>query len=483
MVDMTRRQLLQLALTIGGGVTLRSADVRSLLRIQERRSASGTKVVILGAGVAGLAAGLKLREIGHDVTILEARARPGGRVHTLREPFSDGLYAEAGAGRIPVTHALTLAYVDRFGFELDPFYPESGSEVFLWRGTRLIVPHGGDPDVSRLDTRFTPREREAGFGGLTKLYFERVREEVRALPVAAWPFPEFPRYKDISYADFLRGQGASADAIAYMAQGFEDDSLLDYAHDAVSHAVPTLWKIRGGNDRLPRAMAAPLATSIRYGADVRRIDQTASGVRVTYVAGGTHHVEPADRVICTIPFTVLRDIEVSPPWSRPKAAAIRGLYLGPVARVFVQTRRRFWEQQGLNGFASVDQPMELWSPTYNQPGSRGILMSYIYEGLAREYSGQTPQVQIDRTIDLFERVHPGVRDSVEAATTWSWLNEPYSRGAYLVTKVGQFDLIEHVASSEGRVHFAGEHASPWPGWIQGALHAGLRAATEVNEAV
>lgn len=461
---------------------MHSSLAHALLRGSEQRRGTPQRVIILGAGIAGLAAGLKLREFGHDVTILEARTWPGGRVHTLREPFADGLYAEAGAGRIPSTHALTLAYVQRYKLDLDPFYPENGAEVFLWRGKRLVVPRGGEPDLNQLRLNFTARERAAGFGGLTKLYLESVREEIRALPEERWPYSGLDRYKQTSYGQFLRGQGASPDAIEYLTQGFADDSLLDYAHDAVSHAVPQLWKIRGGNDLLPRAMAAELSSQIRYGAAVRRIERSATAVRVTYTSAQTQHTETADRVICTIPFTVLRDIEVAPVWSAPKAAAIRQLYMGAVARVFVQTRSRFWEQQGLNGFAAVDQPLELWSPTYNQAGSRGILMSYIYEDLAREYSALAPSAQIERSIELFDAVHPGVREHFETATTWSWQNEPYSRGAYLVTKPGQFELLEHAGTPDGRTHFAGEHTSPWPGWIQGALHSGLRAADEVNAA-
>src|SRR5579863_6630485 len=76
----------------------------------ERRGAP-KKVVILGAGMAGLLAGYELGRAGHEVTILEAQMRPGGRVHTIREPFSEGMHAEAGAGRIPSTHRYTLHYV------------------------------------------------------------------------------------------------------------------------------------------------------------------------------------------------------------------------------------------------------------------------------------------------------------------------------------------------------------------------------------
>ncbi|HEV7716416.1 MAG TPA: NAD(P)/FAD-dependent oxidoreductase [Steroidobacteraceae bacterium] len=477
-----RRQFVASALAAGAAAGFGPAVSLAQVAGKEQRSSTPRKVLVLGAGAAGLAAALKLREMGHDVTILEARTRPGGRVHTLREPFSDGLYAEAGAGRIPSTHALTLSYIERFKLQLDPFYPESGAGVFYWKGTRTVVPYGADPDISKLNTNLTPREREVGFGGLSKLYFDGLREEIRALPEDGWPYPDLKQYKDLGYGDFLRRQGASSDAVAYLTQGFDDDSLLDFAHDAVSHAVPKLWKIRGGNDLLPRAMAAPLAQQIRYGAEVKRIEQNANGVRVTFVAGGTQHVESADRVICTIPFSVLRRIDITPSLSAGKTEAIQNLNMGAVARVFVQTRNRFWESDGRNGFATVDQSLELWSPTYNQPGTRGILMSYIYEKLARQYSALSPQEQIKATLDLYEKVHPGTRERFEAATTWSWLNEPFSRGAYLVTRANEFERLSHVPAAEGRIHFAGEHTSPWSGWIQGALHSGLRTATEVNAA-
>jgi monoamine oxidase len=92
------------------------------------------KVLILGAGMAGLVAGYELTKLGHDVTILEARSRPGGRVHTLREPFSDGLFAEEGAARIPENHDLTLKYVNVFQLPLEPFYPSRMKIVRFDRG-------------------------------------------------------------------------------------------------------------------------------------------------------------------------------------------------------------------------------------------------------------------------------------------------------------------------------------------------------------
>jgi monoamine oxidase len=99
-------------------------------------------VIVVGAGLAGLAAALALRDDAWNVTILEARARPGGRVYTLREPFSDGLYAEAGAARIQDTHEFTLRYVKRFNLELDPFFPSDGNNVTCVAGRRIVMHPG-----------------------------------------------------------------------------------------------------------------------------------------------------------------------------------------------------------------------------------------------------------------------------------------------------------------------------------------------------
>jgi len=439
------------------------------------------RILILGAGMSGLAAGLRLKELGHDVVILEARSRPGGRVYTVREPFSDGLYAEAGAGRIPPTHTLTLEYVKKFQLELDPFYPEKDAKVFLWRGQRSVVPFGKDPVTSDFKSNLNESERKVGFGGLDQFYLGPVRDEFRAFPFDSWPYPKLAHYGRTSMRDLLRSRGASADAVEILCQGFEEDSVTDYVHDSLSHDVPNLWKIRGGNDLLPRAMAAQLRAQIRYGAEVVRIEQNSEQVKVVFKNGGAHHTVSGDALICTIPFSVLRNIEVHPAWSPKKNAAIRNLYMGPVVRTFVQTRTRFWEKQGLNGFATVDRPMEIWSPTFNQPGQRGLMMSYLYERMAHNYSAMPDDRQIAKTIDLFDQVHPGLKAEVESAATFSWSQEKYSRGAFAVTRPGDFEGINDIAGQpEGRIHFAGEHISKWPGWIQGAIESGLRASKEIT---
>ena len=135
----TRRQFLRRGALAVAGVGL--APSRVVLK------GPAKKVLILGAGMAGLAAGYELSKLGHDVTLLEARTRPGGRVFTLHEPFADGLYAEAGAARVRDNHSLTLKYIKAFNLPLEPFYPSNLKAVRFDHGGREEVPIDGYTDA------------------------------------------------------------------------------------------------------------------------------------------------------------------------------------------------------------------------------------------------------------------------------------------------------------------------------------------------
>ena len=97
------------------------------------------RIVVVGAGMSGLVAAYELVRAGHDVTVLEARDRVGGRVLSLRSPFAPGHSAEAGAARIPPEHELTLGYARHFGLELDPFYPPTGFFLQVQSGQRALL--------------------------------------------------------------------------------------------------------------------------------------------------------------------------------------------------------------------------------------------------------------------------------------------------------------------------------------------------------
>ena len=112
------------------------ARIREVLDGGLQRAAEGASVVVIGAGMAGLTAASTLLDAGYQVTVLEAQQRVGGRVFTMREPFSDGLYAEAGAMRIPRAHDLTLHYVHKFGLKTEPFQGVMANVTLFQTGIR-----------------------------------------------------------------------------------------------------------------------------------------------------------------------------------------------------------------------------------------------------------------------------------------------------------------------------------------------------------
>jgi monoamine oxidase len=476
---LTRRAFLELSAFGAAGLAL---DPKPLARRGPPR-----KVVILGAGLAGLCAARLLAEAGHEVVILEAQRRPGGRVLTLREPFSDGLYAEAGAGRIPGTHNLTLHYVRLFGLELEPFYPppSKGRQVLYAGGKRFPFAKLEDIDISTVPLPFTAEERKLGYAGMDRQYVSSLLHNLGDIEAPDWPPPALAGIDRMTYGEFLHKSGASPSAAAYLSQGFERTSALDCLRYEKISDTETFSKIRGGNDRLPKAFAAPLARLIRYGCPVVAITQDDRGISaVVETAAGERESVRGDAVICTLPFTVLRTLHVEPAWTPYKRVAVHELAYGSVTRIELQTRRRFWEDRGENGFATVDRPMEIWAPSWDQPGPRGLLQAYLYEGLSREICQLDEAGRVGFALETMENVHPGLAKSYEGGVAWCWDDDPWARGAYTVFMPGQLSnhWPELIEKPEGRLHFAGEHVSPYPGWMQGALWSGHRVAEAVGGA-
>lgn len=365
-------------------------------------SVAPKKIIIIGAGMAGLSAGYELTQLGHDVTILEARARPGGRVHTLREPFDDGLYAEAGAARIPENHNLTLKYVKLFNLPLEPMYPARLSTLRFEEGTM----------------------RKVGMDGFT----------------------------DILGKNF--------------------GSELD--------GSPSRWsKIKGGNDLLPKAFAAHLAGKIHYESPVVKIDQDHNSVSVTFVGKGKQETLSGDQLLCAVPFSLLRNIELPANFPANKRQAITEVRYDAVSRVYLQAKKRSWEEKGLSGFAFTKEAVEVWQPTWSQPGPRGILMTYARPGEAERIAALKPEERISSTLTQLDQWFTGLRDNYEKGTTKVWMEDEWSRGAWAFAGVGNLMLF---ANPEGRIHFAGEHLSFNASWIQGALDSSARAIKMIHEA-
>ncbi len=470
---MDRRTFLQSALALP-----------AMLAVQNVPASRRGHVIVAGAGLAGLSAAYELGQAGYEVTILEARTRPGGRVYTMREPFSDGLYAEAGAARIQDSHTFTLRYAKQFDLTLDPFFPTEGSSVTRVAGHRIVAPRGSPLDLGQLSLPFTQEEVKLGLmGSLVKYLFSHATA-LGDSTSASWPSPSALSRFEMPIADFCKQQGASDAILRMVALGHDlgGMSVLQFLRDVALGAATKQWfKIRGGNDLLPKAFAKALTDRIHYGVPIVRLEQDTTSVRVTYLRANTPVTIRGDYLVCTVPPPVMRRIEVTPALSSAKRAAIDHVDLMPMARVFLQSRRRFWLERGESGWASTDDAIDVWDYTRDQPGARGILGAYTSGRMAHQITVRDQAERGPFVLEMMERVHPGMREYYEGSASHSWVDDPWALGAAAEFKAGQLSTyFAPMRAPEGRFYFAGEHTSPWNGWMNGGLESGSRVAAEIQ---
>ncbi len=478
----SRRDFLRNTLLATACIALRPIDLLALGAEPGQLSRGGPRqrILILGAGMAGLTAAYELLQAGHEVVVLEARTRSGGRVRTLRAPFTDGMYAEAGAARIPRAHELVIRYIEKFSLPTAAF-ESSKPDLYRLAGRTY---RSDQPDLLAA-LGCTTEEQELGATGTLEKYLRPLIGRLGDMASPGWPPAALYRYDDLSSAQMLRQLGISEPLTRFYDVGLgilDELSGLELLMQVDNVFVPKL-RIVGGTDLLPRAMARELGAVVRYGTPVCRIEQDASGVRVAWAGPAGGGTATGDRIICTIPFSVLRGIEVQPPFQPAKQQAVDHLYYEAVTRVYVQTRTRFWEREGVSGYAFTDDAMEIWPAGGDDGGERAILLSYTRAKLAEEIARLGPDDGARQAVELMSRVYPELPEQAEGTAMFVWNEEPWARGAYTGYLPGQMrDLYAAVASPAGRIFFAGEHCSPWPGWIQGAVHSGVRAALEVNQA-
>jgi monoamine oxidase len=453
-----------------------------------RVSGPRRKVVIVGAGIAGLVAAHELARAGHEPLILEAQQRVGGRILTLRDCFTPGLYSEAGAMRIPRTHALTLAYAERAGLKLNPFTlqnPEAYCHLFgrkhRWREI--------DADPALLAGETADEERGITCNKRWEAAIRPFAEIVERDGDAGWA-SIVKRYDGYSTREFLEAEHWSESVIELFGllqnqEALMNSCFLELLREEIGRFYVDLVQIDGGMDLLPRSFLPALAQRIRFGARMFAIEQSDSGVTIHYQTVGGRERAVGDYAIVTVPFPVLRHVEVTTPFSAPKRRAIRQLRYDASAKIFLQFRRRFWEEdEGIYGGGTVtDLPIRnVFYPEHGRETGRGVVLaSYTWAEDAQRWGSLPLEERVEQALEDLAAIHPQAPYEYEVGASKMWHDDPHAGGAFALFEPGQQTLLhDHIVSPEGRVHFAGEHASLAHAWIQGAIESGLRAARDVN---
>ncbi len=449
------------------------------------------RVIVMGAGMAGLVAAFELLRQGHEPLILEAQNRVGGRVWTCRD-FAPGLYAEFGAMRIPRVHDLTLEYCKIFDLQLRPFVMGNPKALVYLGGVRLTA-EDADTDPSRLPYDVAAHER----GRSATAMWEEAIADIRQIlategPEAGWEriVRDYDRY---SIQEFLELRRFSEGAIEMWSNlNFVEADLntafVEQLREDVGRFYEDMFEIVGGTELLAKAFYGPLQNHIRFGAEVKAVEQDEGSVTVHYKTETGRYSVRGDYAVCALPFSVLRNVEMITPLSRPKQRAIRQLAYSASTKVLLQCRRRFWEEDEaiVGGSTCTDLPIRrMVYPSHPEPSTRrGILLaSYTWGQDAARWGAMDPETRLEEALEDVAKIHPQVVEEFEIGASHAWYEDRWARGAFaLFNPEQQSELQADIVRPEGRIHFAGEHCSLYHAWIQGALESGIRAAKKIHEA-
>lgn len=438
-------------------------------------------VTVVGAGLAGLSAAFDLHRAGWKVTVLEARDRVGGRVFSIRN-FSDGLVAEGGGEFIEVDHTRMIALAEQFGLTL--------ASAASWRGN--------DKDWASFGGK-SGRVTDAGVWGFNLA--EQVDREWEFLaelsrfvsdPYQPQEAKEARRLDSQSALDWIESLDVHPLAKLYFIQHIRSEytceperySLLDLARNAKMYYIeldksPSM-RVLGGNDQIPRALADALP-DVRMNAVVESIRLNPNGVSVSFQQAGSHLTLDSDFAILAIPLTTARLIDFNGSLPAAHQKMVNEVSYGAVTKVLIEYRQRFWNERGWNGRLTTDAPIVLtWHATSHFEHERGIITAYTGGEPGAKLSALSDEERIDVAVSEIERLFPGSSALIENVSTVAWINEPFTRASYMALAPGE--VLQHwktLFQPAGRLFFAGEHATPIQGFMEGALESGQRAAATI----
>jgi monoamine oxidase len=466
---MTRRE----ALTISGSAMCG-------LTLYGQNAAKKKRVIVVGAGIAGLSCAYELVRRGHDVTVLEASGRAGGHVRTFHDPFADGLYADIGAEHFYYPgYTDYWRYLKEFSLTALP-YPRRDNMVRFIRGERFSEEDLHARNVlaklgfSGKETDFLTKR---SWAELPLLYLQRYVDEVRD---ENNPFEKgLAELDQFSVANLLKREGASGAALEFF--GGSGSALQSIWAAAIKKLRGTdleskkLFRIKGGNQLMTDAFAARLGDRVHLGCPVTRIEQGASGATVSFREHGRERKLDSDYVASCVSAVVLRQLPVFPAWPEAKAFVVREMPYYTRTRVVLQSRTRFWKTDNISpNWAPPDPRLnELWSMAEEVDTKRGILLG-----------GAQPGVPAAASLEAFHKLYPGKSADIEQIVVHDWSKDPYAgmceRTSYKPGDLSRF--WPEVIRPFGRIHFARAYAAQMSWGQEAALESANRVAQEINRA-
>jgi monoamine oxidase len=446
-------------------------------------------VIVIGAGLAGLAAAAKLEAAGLDVLVLEAQQRVGGRIHSMRQLGS----GEAGGTYIGAGYARVIAAAERHGVALVDVTPvlEFFREQDLALGERIIRQSEWPTDPAN---PFPAADKAQ-----MPWNYHRVLT-IRDNPLGAprdWLDPRFA-HLDVSARAWLRGLGLSERAIA-LSYGINpsfgrdaDDvsALLLLFRGAFSKAQRALapkdsvgFTARDGVQRIPEAMAAALARGVELGRPVTAISLEREHATV-HCADSTRL--RARHVIASVPLGVLRGIAIDPPLPAEQAEAFARLPSQPLTQVYFAPKSAFWERDGFAPSLFTDSRAGMIAASRNGANPKEVtsIAAWITGDTAAALDG-LPAADAGRAVsDEIARIRPAAKGQLEFVALHSWGADAYARGAWAYFRPGDVTRFAGIIGhAHGRLRFCGEHLALENRGMEGAMESGERAAADVLDQI
>lgn len=472
-MDMTRRTF---TLAAAAGVAAGAGPLRAAVTKMD-------DVLVLGAGISGLSAARLLEAQGLKVTVLEGRQRVGGRIYTL---FDVDGYPEMGFNSMGEGYGRGLDAASWAGVEMVDVAPRffTGKPQELWLNGK---------NISREQWAASPANPfPAPLKALMpwELVNVVVGKNNRLADWLAWLDPSNAKL-DISLNEFLKAQGLNDAAIQlacdtspYYGTNSHDIStlMLEFNHGFIATQIAAGKKslaVKGGNMNLPIAMAKKLKGPVLLGKEIVAIDNQADAAEVRCADGSVYR---AKQVLCSLPFSTLRNVHVTPALTGRQAQGVATLPYQPITIAMLQASEPFWEADGLSpfmftdGFGGVMMPQRFGANTSDVTG----LMVQARGNLSKQWDRLGREAAMQRVIANIEAMRPAAKGKLKAVSYFSWADEYFNGGDIAYYAPGQIaGFVAGMGAPAARTHFCGEHLATGARGLEGALETSERAALEI----